>query len=145
MNKSREDTIAPRPGEPHIKRSYDVTLRVNNLKAMKQFYQEVLGFQLLGEFPSAVLLKVANVSGDQVQMLALLQRSMRAETHSHSIGRIALVIPIDDRELEKKRLQCLGLKVDETNHEGSESRSLCFHDPEGNEVKLLFSNPPFAR
>ena len=31
----------------------EVALRVNDLHGMKQFYQEILGLELLGEFPSA--------------------------------------------------------------------------------------------
>ncbi len=140
MNKPREYTVA-QGEEAHIKRSHDVTLRVNNLKAMKQFYQNALGFQLLGEFPSAVLLKIRDGSSDQMQMLALLQRSIGAGPESKAIERIALNIPVEDHGMERKRLQSLGLKVDETNHEAIGKRTLCFHDPEGNEVRLLFRNP----
>src|SRR6267378_2940062 len=104
MNKPREYTVA-QGEEAHIKRSHDVTLRVNNLKLMKQFYQQVLGLQLLGEFPSAVLLKISDGSCEQIQMLALLQRSIGAGPESYAVGHIALKIPVNDHELERKRLQ----------------------------------------
>src|SRR5882724_1618539 len=141
MNKPRECTIAQTYSDAVVERSHDVTLRVNNLKVMKQFYQQVLGLQLLGEFPSAVLLKRSDGSCEQIQMLALLQRSIGAGPGRNAAGRISLNMPIEGHEMEKKRLQSLGLKVGETNHEGIEKRALCFRDPEGNEVKLLFRNP----
>ena len=103
---------------------------------MQQFYQQVLGLQLLGEFPSAVLLKISDGSCEQIQMLALLQRSIGARPERNDAGRISLNVPIENHEIEKKRLQSHGLAVDE-NHEGLGKRALCFCDPEGNEVKLV--------
>jgi catechol-2,3-dioxygenase len=42
-----------------VKALGEVALRVNNLERMKCFYQEVLGLEVLGEFPTAALLKIA--------------------------------------------------------------------------------------
>jgi len=141
MNKARECTIAQTYGDAVVERSHDVTLRVNNLKAMKQFYQQVLGLQLLGEFPSAVLLKISDGSCEQIQMLALLQRSIGAGPERNAAGRVSLNMPIENYEIEKKRLQSLGLRIDETHHEAIGKRALCFRDPEGNEVRLLCGTP----
>ncbi len=55
---------------------------------------------------------------------------------ANDAGRISLNVPIENHEIEKKRLQSHGLAVDE-NHEGLGKRALCFCDPEGNEVKLV--------
>ena len=40
-----------------VKALGEIVLRVNNLERMKRFYQEVLGFEVLGEFPTAVALE----------------------------------------------------------------------------------------
>lgn len=54
-----------------VKALGEVALRVNNLEEMKRFYQEVLGFEVLGEFRSAALLKIdegyaGNNSGSRI-------------------------------------------------------------------------------
>jgi len=145
MNKPRDYTIPQTLGDAVVERALDVTLRVNNLKAMKQFYQQVLGLKLLGEFPSAVLLKISDDSCGQIQLLALLQRSIGVGPESHAVGHIVLKIPVEDHDLEKNRLQSLGLTVDEANHEGTGKRSLSFRDPEGNKIKLLCCTPTLHR
>ena len=137
MNKQSEIEIAQR----HCEAPRDAALRVNNLKSMKQFYQHVVGFKLLGQFPSAALLKVDDRSSDQIQMLALLQRSIGAGPERSAVGHIAFIISVEDHELEKQRLQSLGLRVDARNYERIGKRSLCFRDPEGNEVELLSRDP----
>jgi catechol-2,3-dioxygenase len=46
----------------------EVAFRVNNLPEMKRFYQEVLGLEVLGEFPTAALLKIAADYGGHTQV-----------------------------------------------------------------------------
>ena len=58
-----------------VKAIGEVALRVNDLNGMKHFYQEVLGLQILGEFPTAVLLKIADGYDGHTQVLALFDRS----------------------------------------------------------------------
>jgi catechol-2,3-dioxygenase len=144
MNKQSEFKIAPGHGEVAVNKSRDVTLRVNNLKPMKKFYQECLGFELLAELPSAALLIVGAGSGAQSQMLGLLQRSVGGGPERNTVGHIALIMPVPDHELERKRLEALGLRVEAMNHEGIGKRLLCFRYPEGNEVELPCCDPTLA-
>jgi catechol 2,3-dioxygenase-like lactoylglutathione lyase family enzyme len=46
-----------------VKSLGEIALRVNNLPEMRRFYQEVLGFDVLGGFESAVLLKIKVTPG----------------------------------------------------------------------------------
>src|SRR5258708_38823883 len=117
MNNPSEPSNAQRHGKSAVKTSCDVTLRVNNLKPMKRFYQNVLGFVLLGEFPSAALLRVGDAAGAQIQMLGLLQRSAGDGPEPVQLGRIAFALPVRAHKLERERLECLGLRVNAIIHE----------------------------
>jgi catechol 2,3-dioxygenase-like lactoylglutathione lyase family enzyme len=145
MNTQCEYRAAQRQGNAVVNPSKNVTLRVNNLKLMRLFYQYVLGFKLLGEFPSAALLQAGADSGEQIQMLGLLERSIGLEPEHNSVGRVAFNIQVEDHEFERKRLQRFGLSVDTMNHERIGKRSFCFRDPEGNEVELICFGPTLAR
>ena len=118
-----------------------MTLRVNQLKEMKLFYQKILGFRLIGEFPSAALLGFGFGSGAQVQLLGLLQRSVAAGRGGKATGHIAFIMPTPDCEMERQRLEGLGQSVDASRHEGIWKQSLCLRDPEGNQVELLCCDP----
>ena len=63
-------------GQSPIKGLGEVAFRVNNLAQMKRFYQDVLGLEVLGEFPTAVLLKIAEGYGGHTQVLGLFDRSV---------------------------------------------------------------------
>ncbi|HUR45893.1 MAG TPA: VOC family protein [Candidatus Saccharimonadales bacterium] len=117
-----------------LARGANVSLGVNNLGCMKKFYQEVLGFELLGEFPSAALLKAREGCGTTAQKLGLLQRS---DGIGRGIEHVVFVMPVQNPELERKRLEGLGLKVAAVYLDGVESDLLSFRDPEGNEIELL--------
>jgi catechol 2,3-dioxygenase-like lactoylglutathione lyase family enzyme len=69
-----------------VKELGETALRVNNLERMKRFYQGVLGFELLGEFPDAVLLKIAEGHAGHSQILGLFDRSVSVD-QERSTGR----------------------------------------------------------
>jgi catechol-2,3-dioxygenase len=115
----------------------EVALRVNDLALMKGFYQEVLGFEVLGEFASAALLKIAEGDNGHTQVLGLFDRSIRVGPEHTTVDHIAFTIALGDFHSEKKRLESLGLKVEVEDHEWVRWRSLYFHDPEGNQVELV--------
>ena len=123
----------------------NVTLRVNDLPRMKRFYLDVLGFELLGDLPSVALLKLDDDDRGQIQMFALLQRSVGVGPEYYAIRHITFMLPIPDPESERRRLEGLGLCVDTPGHETAGKCSLCFRDPEGNEVELLCPDPTPGR
>jgi catechol 2,3-dioxygenase-like lactoylglutathione lyase family enzyme len=145
MNTQCDCRTAERQGNAVVNPPKNVTLRVNHLKLMKLFYQHVVGFKLLGEFPSAALLQVGAGSGEEIQMLGLLERSIAAQSERYAVGRVFFIIPVEDHEFERERLQRFRLRVDTMHHETTGKRSLCFRDPEGNEVELVCFDPTLTR
>lgn len=119
----------------------NVLLRVNALQPMKRFYLDVLGFELLGDLPSVVLLRLGDDYRGQIQMLALLQRSVGVEPEPGVVRHITFILPVQDPASERRRLEGLGLCVGTISRETAGKCSLCFHDPEGNEVELLCPDP----
>jgi len=120
-----------------IKALGEVALRVNDLQLMKRFYQAVLGLHVLGEFASAVLLKIADGYGGHTQVLGLFNRSVRVGSARTTVDHIAFTIALSDFDVEKRRLESLGLEVEVEAHPWVKWRSLYFHDPEGNQVELV--------
>jgi catechol 2,3-dioxygenase len=123
----------------------EVALRVNNLPQMKQFYQDVLGLEVLGEFAKAALLKVANGYGGHTQVLGLFDRSVPVGPEHTTVDHLAFTIALGDYEFEKRRLITLGLDVEVTNHDWVKWRSIYFHDPEGNQVELVCYDPSLGQ
>ena len=123
----------------------EVALRVNDLHRMKQFYQEVLGLELLGEFPSAVFFRIAEGYDGHTQILALFDRSMSVDPERTTIDHFAFTISLSDYESEWKRLERLGVKVRTAEHEWVQWRSLFFRDPEGNRVELVCYDPSVGK
>jgi catechol-2,3-dioxygenase len=120
-----------------VKTLGEVALRVNNLQQMKRFYEDVLGLEVLGEFPTAALLKIAEGYAGHTQVLGLFDRSVPVGPEHTTIDHIAFAIELRDYEAERRRLEALGLKVEVTSHDWVKWRSLYFHDPEGNQVEFV--------
>jgi glyoxylase I family protein len=128
-----------------VKALGEVALRVNDLQLMKRFYQDVLGFQVLGEFASAALLKIADGYAGHTQVFGLFDRSVRVGPEHTTVDHIAFSIALGDFDSEKKRLESLGLKVEVEVHGWVKWRSLYFHDPEGNQVELVCYDASLSR
>jgi catechol-2,3-dioxygenase len=124
-------------GRSVVKGLGEVALRVNDLPRMKRFYQDVLGFDVLGEFGTAALLRIADGYGGHTQVLGLFDRSVHVGPEHTTVDHIAFAIALGDYDAERKRLESLGLEVEVTNHQWVKWRSLYFHDPEGNEIELV--------
>jgi catechol 2,3-dioxygenase-like lactoylglutathione lyase family enzyme len=107
-----------------VKALGEVALGVNNLEEMKRFYQEVLGFEVLGEFPSAALLKIAEGYAGHTQVLGLFDRSVAVDQERTTVDHITFTIGLPDYDSERKRLETLGLNVEVKEHEWINWRSL---------------------
>jgi len=120
----------------------EVALRVKNLDAMQEFYEDIIGLQLMTRVPNYAFFKIADGFAGHTQVFALFDRSdsplYRAPDASAStIDHIAFEIPLADFEAELKRLRGLGLKVETSEHAWVHWRSLYLTDPEGNRVEFV--------
>jgi catechol 2,3-dioxygenase-like lactoylglutathione lyase family enzyme len=120
----------------------EIALRVNDLDAMQQFYEHVIGLPLMKRFPNSAFFKIADGYGSHTQVLALFDRSESlgyrgANAETSTIDHIAFEIPLADFEDEKKRLKGLKLQLETAEHAWVHWRSLYVSDPEGNQVELV--------
>jgi len=57
-----------------IKALGEIALRVNDLERMQEFYEQVIGLELLRRFPKMVFFKIAEGYAGHTQILALFDR-----------------------------------------------------------------------
>jgi catechol 2,3-dioxygenase-like lactoylglutathione lyase family enzyme len=134
--------------ERPIKAFGEIVLRVKNLPTMQEFYENVIGLELLQRFEEeAVFFKVAPGYAGHTQVLGLFAESTPPDHHSlrftgldperTTIHHFAFAIGLADFALEKERLEKLGLVVETQEFEWVHWRSLYVPDPEGNLVELV--------
>ena len=129
-----------------IKALGEVALRVDDLERMQEFYEKVLGLELLRRFPKSAFFKIAEGYAGHTQVLALFDRKDEAgyvglSAAQTTVDHIAFNVDLSDFEAEKQRLEGLGLKVRTAEHEWVHWRSMYMFDPEGNEVELVCYDP----
>lgn len=132
--------------EGKIKALGEVALRVNDLERMQEFYEKVMGLELLRRFPKMAFFKIAEGYAGHTQILALFDRKDEAgytgvSAAQTTVDHIAFNIELGDYEAEKRRLEGLGLKVRTAEHEWVHWRSMYVFDPEGNQVELVCYDP----
>jgi catechol-2,3-dioxygenase len=120
----------------------EIALRVNDLAAMQQFYEQVIGLPLMTRFPNSAFFKIADGCGSHTQVIVLFDRSESpgyrgTDAATSTIDHIAFEIPLDDFANERKKLEALGLQVETAEHTWVHWRSLYVSDPEGNQVELV--------
>ena len=131
-----------------IKALGEVVLRVRDMDTMQEFYEKVVGLELLER--SENIMAFFRISPDyegHTQTLALFDQSGEADHRSlHYTGvdpeksplhHMAFTISLSDYEAEKGRLQNLGLDVETVQHIWQHYRSLYITDPEGNVVEFV--------
>lgn len=119
----------------------EVALRVADLALMRRFYADVVGLDVLGESPEAVLFRVAPGHGGHTQVLALFDRRVPLSAAQTTLDHLAFTIDLADFEAECRRLEAAGLSLELRTHGWVHWRSLYFRDPEGNEVELVCHDP----
>jgi len=109
-----------------------VALRVNHLSRMKCFYCDVLGFELAGEFPNAVLLEIIESNGRRAQTIGLFKRSAHVSPGRVTVGRITVSFSPRDYDSKKRRLEQFGIQW-----KAKAPGRIWIQDPEGNQVELV--------
>ena len=139
-----------KPRRTAVKALGEIGLRVNDLDIMQQFYEEVIGLEVMRRFPKTVFFRVADGYSGHSQTLVLFDRS--GEPRGPGISRttpegvsqdrstldhLAFEIDLAAYESEKERLEELGVPVATTVFEWTGWRSLYISDPEGNTVEFV--------
>ena len=120
----------------------EIALRVNNLDAMQQFYEHVIGLPVIARFASSAFFKIADGYGGHIQVLALFDRTgspgyRGSDAATSTIDHIAFEVALADFANEKERLEALGVHVETAEHAWVHWCSLYVTDPEGNQVELV--------
>lgn len=124
----------------------EIALRVTDLDRAQEFYENVVGLELMRRFPEAAFFKLADGFAGHTQVLALFDRRSQegyqgVSTRMTTVDHFAFTISLDDYQAEKNRLESLGLAVQEAEHSWVHWRSLYFRDPDGNEVEFVCYDP----
>jgi catechol-2,3-dioxygenase len=119
----------------------EIALRVNDLDVMRDFYEQVVGLQLMCEFPGVAFFRLGEGYGGHTTILALFDRDTAAGPERTTLDHFAFTIDIADYESEQERLTIAGLQVRPVVFEWVGWRSLFFADPEGNQVEFVCRDP----
>jgi len=149
---------------PPITGVAEIVLNVRDLPRMRDFYREVLGFQLLSEAchragpepdvdgePTIAFLTIKGVDTPlgrhgHPQLLALIdfQRDIFAkgsfdghEPRRSTLNHLAFEIPPESYEAHRERLEIFGLRPRPVAFPAMTARALFFNDPEQNLLELI--------
>ncbi|MDE3270842.1 VOC family protein [Pseudoalteromonas sp. G4] len=132
---------------PAIKGLGETVLRVRDLDSMKAFYANIIGLELIKEFPKVAFFKIAEGFGGHTQVIGLFAEELpRAfvndntstiEPACSSLHHFALEISSEDYSAEKTRLENAGCEVITAEHQWCQWRSIYVKDPENNVVELV--------
>ena len=132
---------------PRVRALGEIVLRVKALEAVKRFYTDVIGLDVLREFDGIAFLKVSDGYGGHTQIVGLFHESLPVpfpkaprepvRLESTSLHHFALEIDRADFDADLSRLQRLGVEVITFEDRWCRWRSLYIHDPEGNSLELV--------
>ena len=113
--------------EKTIKAIGEIVLRVKEMQVMREFYENILGLEIFGEFEKMIFFQIAPSYGGHIQLLALFDESLPPDHRSRhftkinpqatSLHHIAFAIDQADYTSEMERLQQLGFEVETMVHE----------------------------
>jgi len=131
----------------------ELGLRVTDLPRAVNFYQEVLGLEIVRAYPTMVFLKAGELDsplgrGEHPQLLVLFDRKVKLDIALTTVDHFAFEIPLAQYPTELERLQQMGLEITERIWQGEyawlRARSVFFDDPDGNTIELIAHDPNAA-
>ncbi len=160
--------MLPNDHPPPITGVAEIVLSVRDLPRMRDFYQTVLGFQLLsqarhetgmepdpGGEPTIAFLTIQKTDTPlgrhgHPQLLVLIDHRRHIfaqdrfdghEVRRSTLNHLAFEIPPESFRLHQQRLDGLGLRPDVVEFPAMTARALFFEDPEGNLLELICHHP----
>ena len=145
----------------------EIVLSVVDLPRMREFYKEVLGFELLSQAchtsvepdpegePTIAFLTIRQTEtplgrNGHPELFVLIdyRRHVFAKTQfdgheprTSTLNHLAFEIPFERYEAERQRLEDLGLEPEPGVFDHMSARALFFWDPEGNRLELICHDP----
>jgi AcrR family transcriptional regulator len=135
------DEVAPSTPSRAVRSLGEVALRVNDLGRMREFYEQVVGLELMREFPGVAFFRLGDGYGGHTTILALFDRDTAVEIERTTLDHLAFTIDVADYESERQRLEAAGLTVRRVVFDWVGWRSLFIEDPEGNHVEFVCRDP----
>ncbi|MSO78718.1 MAG: VOC family protein [Acidimicrobiia bacterium] len=124
-----------------VKRLNHAVLYVRDVAVAAAFYQEALGFEVVGEMPGAVFLRAAG--SDNHHDLGLFSIGPNAQGPTRgAVGLYHLAWQVDsinDLVTGRETLARLGALSGESDH--GATKSLYGHDPDGKEFEVMWMVP----
>lgn len=123
----------------------EIAIRVHDMDAMRRFYGDVLGLNLLSERDDGriVFYRIAEGHAGHTTVLALFQQgALRPEAgEASSLHHIALTVPHEEQTAAIRWLEGQGLPVRVEDFAWIGWRGVFTRDPEGNTVELVARVP----
>jgi catechol-2,3-dioxygenase len=126
-----------------IKGLAEIVLWVHDLAKARQFYEGVLGLEVMSDRQNPVFLRAGDPAVGVPQMVVLVQLPTDAGAFQRprTLHHLALEVAPEDFDAEKARLESLGFQLRSGQHPVVPSRTMYLDDPEGNEVELICASP----
>ena len=121
----------------------EIVLWVHDMAKARQFYEGVLGLEVMSDRQNPVFLRAGDPAVGVPQMVVLVQlpEDAGAFQRPRTLHHLALEVAPEDFDAEKARLESLGFQLRSGQHPVVPSRTMYLDDPEGNEVELICASP----